>query len=238
MKREEWISIFTISVVVGFLFSFNQILTAGAGSTYALQVVLVNAILAFVVFYVSYKIQHWFLERSHVHSEITVSMTATVFSILLNFATNGVLIFFVPPLVRLTLPGYSGTDKNHGSMHHAYKPLIYSVMALVILGLIIGMTGTYWAINFQRMAYLTALFSLIPLDFLLKIKEKHIGNSVGSILLYDDKYSYVFLLLFVLLAAMNRYFNNVVFAVLFALIAAWLLKTVYYIQKEINAKDH
>ncbi len=255
----ELISILSFGFIIGFLFAFDN---WGIGDVYNRSVGIQNLLLyviaaIFVMFLFTY-IQKVIGVLVGVHASHRVSWVYLAISILLCILSAGKLIIFIPPTLHIR-------QQEHLSIGR--KPFAFSVknlrifallpvLALVTIAVVVSevfpisdaaASAIFWV------SFLTVLYSLIPIEFLVNIpmvfarekaeiivsehmthKTETKGTSLGSILLFGSKMNLIFAFIFLICSLISQVTTGVIFTILFSFLVALAMTTIYFIKTEID----
>lgn len=253
----ELISIVCFGVILGFLFSFND---WGVNGVFNRDVGVSNFLLAtiislFVLFMFTY-IQKVIGVCIGVHATHRVSWVYLLISVIVCFATSGVVVFFIPPTLCVSqIPHLSiGRKPFAFSIKNlrlfALIPILILVSISVIISKSLPLSSTVTSALFW-VTFLTALYSLIPIEFITAIlslnmkddmEESHVtsahklnskGVSLGSILLYGSKSNFIFAIVFLISSAISQITTGFLFTILFAFLVAFGVTTAYFFKMEL-----
>ncbi len=244
--------------IIGFLFSFNK---WGVNGIYnraiGTQNFILYSIISILVIFIFTYIQKVVAVIVGAQTSHGLSWAFVLVSVVLCFVTAGKIIFFIPPTLFIK------TDERHLI---GRKPVGLSLKNLRVFALLPILVLTLVAVFFSQVlpfshqvasafywvCFFTALYSLIPVEFIVNIpllfaKEKaevilseHVtdkvetrGVSLGSLLFYGNMLNFFFALCFLLSSLISLAMTGFWFTILFACLVTFFATAVYFVNVEL-----
>lgn len=257
-SQYELISILAFGFIIGFLFAFDN---WGVGGLYNKSVGIQNLLLysiacIFVLFVFTY-VQKVIGVLVGVHASHQISWVYLVISILLCFLSAGKIVVFIPPTLHIRQLEHLSIGRKPFAFSiknlriFALLPLLALVTTAVIISELLPVSGAAASTIFW-VSFLTVLYSLIPIEFLVSLPTVFArgkvemfspslahnvetkGISLGSILLYGSKMNFIFALIFLICSLISQVTTGVLFTILFSFLVALSMTTIYFVKTEID----
>jgi hypothetical protein len=244
MKSQELVSILLVGLCIGFIATFKEILLGDVAS--AIPTVL-GAIFVHTLFIL---IIRYLLNKAHLNSEWFYSPFFIGIGLAIGIVSGGKIIFFLPSFVHITSTYYSTKHRFEGFLKRSTFAISLGIVSLVLIGFF-----SFYFLQLQSVAiicFLIVFYSLIPFDYglsLLSMFAEYVpfigekvrelmhtkkGMNLGSILIHESFYTYIFLCSFVAFSIISLFSGGFWYSVFFAISCACLSVSLVFAKNELN----
>ncbi|MFT7616204.1 MAG: hypothetical protein ACI8Y7_001033 [Candidatus Woesearchaeota archaeon] len=234
-NKDEFIVVFLFSVILGFLFSAKTLFTE-AHHVFVSDFIITSAVALIIVFFFTLVMKMTGVVTG-VYPIVTVSHFWLVVAVILALMSRGFIIIFIPPgfLLHASNRMLLGRKPGEPGLREQTMMAVLSICSLIVLALFVDSMNIHSQVQgtFVSMAYMYAIYSLVPFDFATKMMfENDEGATCGAVIFFKSRTIFVFMILFVLASLIGLFADGYIVWAAFAFIIAFLGAIIYYFKSE------